>query len=124
MPTHGILPRIGRACRTVFLMPTYGTEHRWRDDVSRLTEQQLEQFLSKRDEFVDFLLEWEARRQAGTPRFSGLFGVKRMVGQSDIMEFAWAADGRCTWRYGLPILEGKVHIIWRRIGTHDIYDDP
>ena len=36
----------------------------------------------------------------------------------------WAADGRATFRYGEPRRPGEPHVIWRRVGTHDIFDNP
>jgi hypothetical protein len=36
----------------------------------------------------------------------------------------WAADGRATFEYGQEIRPGEPHIIWRRIGTHDIFRQP
>jgi hypothetical protein len=36
----------------------------------------------------------------------------------------WAADGRATFEYGQEIRPGEPHIIWRRIGTHDVFRQP
>ena len=36
----------------------------------------------------------------------------------------WAPDGRATFRYGDEILRGKPHVIWLRVGTHAVLDDP
>jgi len=36
----------------------------------------------------------------------------------------WAGDGRATFEYGEPITEGEPHIVWRRVGTHTIFDQP
>jgi hypothetical protein len=36
----------------------------------------------------------------------------------------WAADGRATFEYGQEVRPGEAHIIWRRIGTHDIFRRP
>jgi hypothetical protein len=36
----------------------------------------------------------------------------------------WAADGRATFEYGQEMRRGDPHIIWRRIGTHDIFGQP
>ena len=47
-----------------------------------------------------------------------------MVNPRPIMELAWAPDGRCTWEYGPARRSGTMHVIWRRIGSHAIYDDP
>jgi hypothetical protein len=46
-----------------------------------------------------------------------------MVGHRNVLELAWAPGGRCTWAFGTPRRVGKSHIVWRRIGTHHIYDD-
>jgi len=35
----------------------------------------------------------------------------------------WAPDGRALFRYGDPVREGEPHVVWLRIGTHDILDD-
>ncbi|WP_281288337.1 hypothetical protein [Haloactinospora alba] len=34
----------------------------------------------------------------------------------------WAPDGRATWQYGDEQRPGIVHVIWRRVGTHAIFD--
>jgi len=39
-------------------------------------------------------------------------------------ELAWAPDGRASLQYGESVTESKAHVIWRRVGTHRIYDDP
>jgi hypothetical protein len=36
----------------------------------------------------------------------------------------WADGGRSTFEYGSPVREGETHIIWRRIGTHEIFGRP
>ena len=36
----------------------------------------------------------------------------------------WAPDGRATWQYGEEKIPGIKHVIWRRIGTHDIFSPP
>ena len=50
--------------------------------------------------------------------------VKGVQGHPGIFEMTWAADGRATFTYGAPIFPGTPHIIWRRIGTHDILKNP
>jgi len=35
-----------------------------------------------------------------------------------------APDGRATWQFGEEVVDGQPHIIWRRIGTHDIFTRP
>ncbi len=75
-------------------------------------------------DFVRVLREWERERRPGFPTFPTHLGVKVMVGQRvTVMEFRWAPDGRCTWHYGKP-RQKRFHIVWRRIGTHAIYENP
>ncbi|MGE0599754.1 MAG: hypothetical protein AB7J35_11215 [Dehalococcoidia bacterium] len=50
--------------------------------------------------------------------------MKRVVGYAGIWEMSWAADGRATFSYGPEVIPGERHIIWRRIGTHDIVRNP
>ncbi|MER6108587.1 hypothetical protein ACWG5P_11115 [Streptomyces prasinus] len=38
------------------------------------------------------------------------------------MEMTWAPDGRATWQYGDELREGEPHVIWRRVGGHEIFD--
>jgi hypothetical protein len=35
-----------------------------------------------------------------------------------------APDGRATFQYGDEVQAGEPHIVWRRIGTHDVFDRP
>ena len=105
-------------------MPTYEVEPRFWNDYHRLTVAEQRMFRHAVEEFVGVLREWEQERQRGIPRFPRRLGVTPMVNQPGIMELAWAADGRATWRYGTPRRPQTFHIIWRRIGSHDIYSDP
>ena len=50
--------------------------------------------------------------------------VKGVKGATGIFEMTWADDGRATFEYGEPVREGEAHIVWRRIGTHDIFTEP
>jgi hypothetical protein len=49
--------------------------------------------------------------------------VKRIQGTDDIFEMTWAPDGRATFEYGTPEGSGA-HVIWRRIGRHDVFRRP
>ncbi len=48
--------------------------------------------------------------------------VKRIQGTEADFEMTWAPDGRAMFRYGESVRPGDPHIIWLRIGTHDIFD--
>jgi hypothetical protein len=36
----------------------------------------------------------------------------------------YAPDGRATWHYGSEVEPGIPHVVWRRVGTHDVLRDP
>ena len=36
----------------------------------------------------------------------------------------WAPNGRATFEYGDEITKGEPHVVWRRVGTHDVLDQP
>lgn len=55
-------------------------------------------------------------------RFRPGLRVKRVQATSGVFEMTWAPNGRATWQYGTPVREGLRHIIWRRVGTHAIFD--
>ena len=50
--------------------------------------------------------------------------VKRVQGRRGVWEMTWAADGRATFEYGPEVIAGEPHVIWRRIGTHDVFRRP
>jgi anaerobic glycerol-3-phosphate dehydrogenase len=53
---------------------------------------------------------------------AGLAGLS--CARDDIWELTWAADGRATWQYGPEQRPGEPHVIWRRIGGHEIFKRP
>jgi len=57
-------------------------------------------------------------------RFRAGLRVKHVQGTDGIFELTWAKDGRATFEYGEELIHGEPHIIWRRVGTHDILDSP
>ena len=61
-------------------------------------------------------------RSGEQPRHS--LRVKRVQSVPGVWELSWAADGRATFEYGPERTEGQPHIIWRRIGSHDIFRNP
>jgi hypothetical protein len=38
-----------------------------------------------------------------------------------VYEVTWAPDGPATFEYGEELRVGELHVIWRRVGTHDIF---
>ncbi|MER7652520.1 MULTISPECIES: hypothetical protein [Streptomyces] len=51
-----------------------------------------------------------------------------MHGAPGVYELTWSMGpgpaGRATWQYGQEQIRGARHIVWRRIGTHDIFTGP
>ena len=97
-------------------MPTFAWLARFRADFQRLTPAQQAAFLVAVGQFVEDL------RQGG--QFREGLRVKGIKGAAGIFEMTWADDGRATFQYGEEIVEGQPHIIWRRVGTHDVFTQP
>ena len=57
-------------------------------------------------------------------RFRRGLRVKAVQGAPGVFEMSWAPDGRATYQHGDERRPGEPHIIWRRIGTHDIFVHP
>jgi hypothetical protein len=56
--------------------------------------------------------------------FRASLRIKGVQGHSGIFEMTWADDGRATFEHGPEQIPGETHIIWRRIGGHDIFKNP
>lgn len=50
--------------------------------------------------------------------------VKGVQGYPGIFELTWAPNGRATFMFGAERVPGDPHIIWRRIGGHEIFGNP
>lgn len=97
-------------------MPTYAWLARFAADFDSLSPQQQAAFLTAVTQFVDDL-----RRGKG---FRTGLRVKGVKGAAGIFEMTWGDDGRATFEYGDPVNEGDTHVVWRRIGTHAIFQRP
>ena len=82
----------------------------------RLTPEQQRAFRLVLSKFVDDL---RARRG-----FRSGLRVKGVRGFAGVYELTWAPDGRATFSYGRSVVGDEPHIIWRRIGTHEILREP
>lgn len=96
-------------------MPTFAQTDRFRRDFANLTAEQRAAFRAAAAKFVVDL-------EAGSFR-PGL-RVKGVQGAAGVFEMTWADDGRATFEYGSAVREGEAHVVWRRIGTHDIFTHP
>lgn len=97
-------------------VPTFAWLARFGTDFDRLTPTQQAAFLAAVVMFVDDL-------KAGRSFRKGL-RVKGIQGATGVFEMTWADDGRATFQYGDPIVDDEPHIIWRRVGTHAIFNAP
>jgi hypothetical protein len=97
-------------------MPTYEALLRFWRDWDRLTLEQKRLSLTAVARLVEDLSVDRGFR-------AGL-RVKGVQGAAGIYEMTWAPNGRATFHYGRSVQEGLPHIVWRRIGTHDVFDRP
>ncbi len=97
-------------------MPTFDQTARFRRDLANLTKDQRYRFKLA----VGYLVE---DLTAGRwPR--GVLRVKGVAGAPHVLEMTWAPNGRATFEYGHEVRPGEPHVIWRRVGTHDIFREP
>nr|WP_202514353.1 MULTISPECIES: hypothetical protein [unclassified Streptomyces] len=92
---------------------------RFTSDLDRLTPEQRRKFRQTVAAFVEDLR---------TGRFRAGLRIKRVQQATGIYELTWSMGtgpaGRATWQYGPALRPDTPHIIWRRIGTHDILTGP
>ncbi|MFF7251300.1 hypothetical protein ACFZBU_46485 [Embleya sp. NPDC008237] len=97
-------------------MATFHPSPRFEQDYRKLDDAQRERF--RRAVRTAF------RPDLDTGSFRPGLRVKRVQGTKSVWEMTWAPNGRATWEYGEPVRAGHKHVLWRRIGTHDIFDRP
>ena len=93
-------------------MPTFERLRRFDRDVAALSDAQKDAFRSAVQKFVDDLGRGQGFRKG--------LRVKGIRGAPGMFELTWADDGRATFSYSESIREGEPHIVWHRVGTHDI----
>ena len=96
-------------------MPTFAQTDRFRRDFAKLTAEQKAVFRAAAARFVADL---------PSGRFRPGLRVKGVQAAVGVFEMTWADDGRATFEYGPAVRDGETHIVWRRIGTHDIFARP
>lgn len=87
----------------------------WRD-WDRLSPAEQRAFRSAVEKFVEDLRAAQGIRKG--------LRVKGVQGARGIYELTWAPDGRATFQFGRAVADDEPHIIWRRIGTHEILGNP
>ena len=99
-------------------MPTHDETRAFIRDYERLKHQQQDRFDSKREEFIKDL---QAMEKDPRESFRASLRVKKVQGESGLFEMTWAPDGRAIFSMGRPVIEGKRHIVWHRVGDHSIF---
>lgn len=94
-------------------MPTYQWLPRFRKDLAALSPEQ-------RAAFTDAVEQFVAALRQGRGRFPKALRVHRIDGTDDVWSLSWAGDGRATFAFGESLKPGEAHVIWRRVGSHDI----
>ncbi|MCK9876566.1 hypothetical protein MXD59_12395 [Frankia sp. Ag45/Mut15] len=95
-------------------MPTYEAIAQFWADYRRLRPEQRAAFLRARTLFVDGLAEGALHPS---------LRVKGFKLRPGVFELSWAPNGRALFTYGSPLPGHGTdpHVIWLRVGTHDIF---
>ena len=100
-------------------MPTYDRTEQFIADHRRLSPDERQAFREAVDKFIEDL------ENLPHGQFRGGLRVKPMQAAPGIFEMTWEGDnGRATFQYGEELTEGDPHIVWRRVGGHDIFHTP
>jgi hypothetical protein len=94
-------------------MPTHDERPQFLREYAALPRDQRIHFLAAIDKLVEDL-------KAGRPFRPGL-RIKGVQGHPGVFEMTWSPNGRATFSYGTSLRPGDAHIVWRRIGDHDIF---
>jgi hypothetical protein len=98
------------------MSPTYELPAGFAREYARLSRKQRGDFRDAASKLIDAL-----KADRDPPRS---LRIKRVQGTKDIWEFSYSGDGRATFRYGAEVKPGKTHVIWLRIGGHEIFSRP
>ena len=98
-------------------MPTYERTAAFVRDFRSLSREQQERFLAAVWLFIADIVAMDG---GYTDRFRPGLRVKGIQGEPGLFEMTWAPDGRATFSWGNPIVEGKRHVVWERCGDHSI----
>lgn len=97
-------------------MPTFDVTEVFRKALASLEQLERARFQNAVAAFVEDL-----RNKRG---FRAGLRVKGVKGAAGVYEMTWAPDGRATFEHGQELRSGQPHIVWRRVGTHDILRRP
>lgn len=94
-------------------MPTFFATNQFQREFKKLTPEQRLLFMQAVTRLVNGL------RQRQLPR---ALRVKRFQGHDGVWEMSWADDGRALFTYGEAVKTGEPHVIWLRVGGHEIFE--
>jgi hypothetical protein len=97
-------------------VPTFESLARFDREFRRMPRELQAAFLGMLPTFINAL-------RASPPSFPPALRVKRVQGRQNVWEITFATDGRATFEYGKEVIAGTPHVIWRRVGTHDVLRD-
>ncbi len=95
-------------------MPTYELEALFLRQFAGLTDEQTFLVGVAMARFIA-----DVRAGQGFRRGLRIRGLARRPGE---YELTWAPDGRAVFRYGDSVRDGETHVVWLRIGSHDVLD--
>jgi hypothetical protein len=95
-------------------MPTYESTALFSRQFARLTPQEQQAVRNAVQKFVHDLKAGGGFRQGLRVK-----PIRRSPGE---WEMTWADDGRAVFRYGEQIRPGHAHVVWLRVGSHDVLD--
>lgn len=98
-------------------MPTYAWLARFRSDFLPLNPELQTAFIAAVRQFLEDLSTEDRTIRKG-------LRVKGVQGANGVFEMTFAPDGRATFSYGDEVTAGEPHIVWRRVGTHDVFKRP
>lgn len=98
-------------------MPTLDLTDVFKKDLASLDQLDRKRFEKAVKAFVDDL-------RADGHGFRPGLRVKGVQGAPGVYEMTWSSDGRATFEYGEELRHGEPHVVWRRIGTHDVFSRP
>lgn len=98
-------------------MPTFDRLALFKREYGRLTPEQRERFKIAVAKLV-------AALKQTPPVLPGDPLVHPLAGHHGVYELRFAPNGRATFTFGPSVRAGQPHIIWRRIGGHEVLDRP
>jgi hypothetical protein len=94
-------------------VPTYERLRRFDRDYDRLSEDEKAAFKAAIRTFVRDLERGRGFRKG--------LRVKGVQGSPGLFEVTWAEAGRATFSCGDSIRKDEPHVIWHRVGGHEIF---